>query len=59
MAAAVRFIIIEQQSAETKVYANIWVNNEGVSVLNTSGNIVWEIAAVQSIEVNPEIFVGA
>ncbi len=58
MAAAVRFIAVEQESAETEVNSNIWVNNKGISVLNASGNVIWKIAAVQSVEVNPEVFIG-
>src|SRR5690242_9101543 len=58
MTSPVAAISFKQQHTETNVDADIWVDDESITIFYATGNIVRKIASVDHIEVNLEIFIG-
>src|SRR5437773_12087182 len=57
MAAPVASVSIEQQSTEPNVHSDVGLNDQGISILDTAGNIVRKIAAIDHVQVDLKIFI--
>src|ERR1700728_939253 len=58
VAAPVTLLAVEEQRAEADIDPDIGRNGEIAAVAEVAGNIEWQIASIQEVEENLQVFIG-